>query len=119
MKVAGQFDGTIVAMTVYKPVCMPACLALGNRQMGNRNRPIDQQEAKRLGIQVRNTPNAFTLPVADTVIGYLLALSSSTLDGRAEQAIGINPGLSLSECTLGSSASEIAAKPSAQGAALE
>jgi D-3-phosphoglycerate dehydrogenase len=33
---------------------------------------IDQASAIRRGIRVRNTPNAFSEPVADTVLGYML-----------------------------------------------
>lgn len=65
---------------------------------------IDRQEAQRLGVQVRNTPNAFTIPVADTVMGYLLAfvrrqpwLDRAMKAGRWEKI----PGRTLSECTLG------------------
>ena len=36
---------------------------------------IDQEEAEKLGIVVYNTPNAFTDPVADTVLGYILSFS--------------------------------------------
>jgi D-3-phosphoglycerate dehydrogenase len=65
---------------------------------------IDREEAKRLGIQVRNTPNAFTMPVADTVMGYLLAfvrrqpwMDRAMKAGQWEKI----PGRTLSECTLG------------------
>ena len=65
---------------------------------------IDRQAAARLGIQVRNTPNAFTLPVADTVLGYMLAfarrqpwMDRAMKAGRWEKI----PGRSLSECMLG------------------
>jgi D-3-phosphoglycerate dehydrogenase len=36
---------------------------------------IDKEEAERLGIMVCNVPNAFTDPVADTVLGYILSFS--------------------------------------------
>lgn len=36
---------------------------------------IDQEAAKRLGIAVRNTPGAFTHPVADSVMGYVLCFA--------------------------------------------
>jgi D-3-phosphoglycerate dehydrogenase len=36
---------------------------------------IDRESAKTLGIQVCNTPGAFTEAVADTVIGYILSFS--------------------------------------------
>ena len=65
---------------------------------------IDSLAAARLGIQVRNTPNAFTLPVADSVLGYMLAFArrqpwmDATVKSGEWQKI---PGRSLSECTLG------------------
>lgn len=36
---------------------------------------IDQEAADRLGIRVCNTPDAFTDPVSDTVLGYVLAFA--------------------------------------------
>jgi D-3-phosphoglycerate dehydrogenase / 2-oxoglutarate reductase len=65
---------------------------------------IDRQAAARLGIQVRNTPNAFTLPVADSVMGYLLAFARLQPWMDREMKAGVwskISGRSLSECTLG------------------
>ncbi|RPJ40574.1 MAG: dihydrofolate reductase, partial [Chloroflexi bacterium] len=65
---------------------------------------IDCQAAAALGIQVRNTPNAFTLPVADTVLGYILAFARRQpwMDRQMKSGIWDKiPGRSLSECTLG------------------
>ncbi|MCJ7569221.1 MAG: phosphoglycerate dehydrogenase [Anaerolineales bacterium] len=65
---------------------------------------IDQEAAKELGIQVLNTPGAFTEPVADSVLGYILAFARSQpwmtqqmRDGEWEKIAG----RALSECTLG------------------
>jgi D-3-phosphoglycerate dehydrogenase len=65
---------------------------------------IDRQAAAKLGIRIGNTPNAFTLPVADTVLGYMLAfarrhpwMDRAVKAGQWEKL----PGRSLSECTLG------------------
>lgn len=65
---------------------------------------IDQEACEELGIAVRNTPNAFSEPVADTIMGYILTLARQFLPlnrqmhaGRWEKL----PGISLRECTLG------------------
>lgn len=65
---------------------------------------IDQQACKRLGIAVRNTPNAFSEPVADSVLGYILCFARQ-LHGmdRAMRAGSWRkpPGVALRESTLG------------------
>ena len=65
---------------------------------------IDQEAAARLGIAVRNTPGAFTDPVADTVMGYILCfarqlpwMDRDIREGRWEKRMGV----SLRERTLG------------------
>ncbi len=65
---------------------------------------IDQEAAARLGIAVRNTPNAFTEPVADSVLGYILCfarklpwMDRDIRSGLWEKRMGV----SLRECTLG------------------
>jgi D-3-phosphoglycerate dehydrogenase len=65
---------------------------------------IDQQAAKARGIAIRNTLDAFTIPVADSVLGYILCfarklpwMNEHMRAGRWEKI----PGFSLSECTLG------------------
>ena len=72
--------------------------------MGHRDRFDRPQACARLGIQIGRTPNAFTLPVADTVMGYMLAFARRQpwMDRamKADQWEKI-PGRSLSECTLG------------------
>ena len=65
---------------------------------------IDKEAATARGIAVRNTPDAFTKPVADSVIGYILCfarklpwMNKQMHAGQWEKI----PGVSLSECTLG------------------
>ena len=65
---------------------------------------IDQEAAARLGISVRNTPNAFTEPVADSVLGYILCfarklpwMDRDIRSGLWEKRMGV----SLRECALG------------------
>jgi D-3-phosphoglycerate dehydrogenase len=65
---------------------------------------IDLQACRRLGIAVRNTPNAFSEPVADSVMGYLLAFARNLAvqDRHMKQGAWQKiPGRSLRECTLG------------------
>lgn len=65
---------------------------------------IDQAAARARGVAVCNTPNAFSEPVADTALGYILMfarrLEEMTRDIRTNR--WIKPDLlSLRECTLG------------------
>jgi len=65
---------------------------------------IDQEACRRHGVVVCNTPNAFSKPVADSVMGYILAFaraipwSTQAMRAGAWEKI---PCRSLSECTLG------------------
>lgn len=103
---AGQFDGTICGDDHYTPQVLEACSPRLKviSKWGTGIDSIDRQTADKLGIQVRNTPNAFTLPVADTVLGYMLTfarrfpwMDKAVKSGHWEKI----PGRSLSECTLG------------------
>lgn len=65
---------------------------------------IDQASCKKRGIAVCNTPNAFSEPVADTTLAYMLshvrqsyAMTEHMRLGRWEKI----PGRTLAECTIG------------------
>ena len=65
---------------------------------------IDQLACRERGIVVCNTPNAFSEPVADSVLGYMLAFSRNLF--RMDRAMKAGewkkiPGRALRECTLG------------------
>jgi D-3-phosphoglycerate dehydrogenase len=65
---------------------------------------IDTRAAAKLGIRVYNTPNAFTDPVADTALGYVLCFARrlSWMDQDIRRGSWTKPdAISLSECTLG------------------
>jgi D-3-phosphoglycerate dehydrogenase / 2-oxoglutarate reductase len=65
---------------------------------------IDKAAAEQLGIAVRNTPNAFSEPVADSVLGYILCFARNLPWMDAEMKRGVwekIPGRALRECTLG------------------
>lgn len=65
---------------------------------------IDQDACRELGIAIRNTPGAFSEPVADTVLGYVLSFARRLVPVDREMHAGRwqkLPGISLRECTLG------------------
>jgi D-3-phosphoglycerate dehydrogenase len=65
---------------------------------------IDSAEAERRGIPVFRTPNAFSEPVGDTVLGYMLTFARQLLwmDRDIRRGTWQKPPLvSLNECTLG------------------
>lgn len=106
MAYAGQFDGTICGDDRYTPQVLEACSPRLKviSKWGTGIDSIDAAACARLGIIIGNTPNAFTLPVSDSVMGYLLAfarrqpwLDQAVKSGRWQKI----PGRSLSECTLG------------------
>jgi len=65
---------------------------------------IDLKAAEELGIKVCNTVNAFSHPVADTTMAYMLAFARSVITSDAQMKQGIwekITGFTLSEKTLG------------------
>jgi D-3-phosphoglycerate dehydrogenase len=65
---------------------------------------IDVESCRRLNITVCNTPNAFSEPVADSVIGYMLCFARKLPCMDKEMHKGVwhkIPGYSLRESTLG------------------
>jgi D-3-phosphoglycerate dehydrogenase len=65
---------------------------------------IDQEACKKLGIAVRNTPDAFSEPVADSIIGYILCFARNLIWMDQAMRRGVwqkIPGRSLGECVLG------------------
>jgi D-3-phosphoglycerate dehydrogenase len=106
LKYAGQFDGTICGDDRYTENAIKHCLPRLKviSKWGTGIDSIDKAAAEKLGVQVRNTPNAFSVPVADSVLGYILAfarrqpwLDRAIKAGKWEKL----PGRALSECTLG------------------
>ncbi len=103
---AGQFDGAICGddrfMAEVLAACAPRLKVIS--KWGTGIDSIDQDAAKKLGIQVRNTPGAFTEPVADSVMAYILAFARQTpwMDKQIKTGEWSKlPGRSLAECTLG------------------
>jgi D-3-phosphoglycerate dehydrogenase len=103
---AGQFDGTICGDDRYSAAVLARCLPRLKviSKWGTGIDSIDREAAERLGVRVCNTPNAFTLPVADTIFGYMLAFARRQpwMDRAVKAGVWEKiPGHSLSEQTLG------------------
>ncbi len=103
---AGQFDGAICGDDRYSARVLAACAPRLKviAKWGTGIDSIDCAAAAELGIFVRNTPNAFTLPVADSALGYMLSFVRRLpwMDRDMKRGVWEKiPGKSLSECTLG------------------
>lgn len=106
LRYAGQFDGALCGDDRFTERVMQACLPRLKviSKWGTGIDSIDRAAAQRLGIRVCNTPNAFTLPVSDSVLGYILAFARQLpwMDRAVKGGVWAKlPGRSLSECTLG------------------
>lgn len=106
LKYAGQFDGTICGDDRYTSRVIEACAPRLKviSKWGTGVDSIDSEACSRFGVKLGRTPNAFTTPVADTVLGYILAfarrgpwMDAAMKHGEWEKI----PGRALSECTLG------------------
>ena len=103
---AGQFDGAICGDDRYTARVLEACAPRLKviSKWGTGVDSIDSAACQRLGIVLGRTLNAFTLPVADSVLGYMLAFARRLPWMTAEMKTGQwqkLPGRSLSECSLG------------------
>jgi D-3-phosphoglycerate dehydrogenase len=103
---AGQIDGVICGDDRFTKQVIDACLPRLKviSKWGTGIDSIDKIYANSVGVMVGNTPNAFSIPVADSVIGYVLAfarrlpwMDTAMKSGQWDKI----PGRSLSECTLG------------------
>ncbi len=106
LKYAGQFDGAICGDDRYTARVLEACSPRLKviSKWGTGVDSIDASACSRLNVRLCRTPNAFTTPVADTVLGYMLAfarrgpwMDAAMKRGEWEKI----PGKALSESTLG------------------
>ena len=103
---AGQFDGTICGDDRYTAHVLEACTPRLKviSKWGTGVDSIDAEACSRYEIKLCRTPNAFTLPVADTVMGYILAFARCQpwMDREMKRGNWEKiPGRALSECTFG------------------
>jgi D-3-phosphoglycerate dehydrogenase len=106
LRYAGQFDGAICGDDRYTARVIEACAPRLKviSKWGTGIDSINADACSRYGIKLCRTLNAFTLPVADSVMGYILAFArrqpwmDREMKGGKWEKI---PGKALSECTLG------------------
>lgn len=103
---AGQFDGAICGDDRYSARVLAACAPRLKviSKWGTGVDSIDSAASEHLGVKLYRTPNAFTLPVADSVMGYLLAFARRLPWMDRTVKVGVwekLPGKALHECTLG------------------
>jgi D-3-phosphoglycerate dehydrogenase len=106
LKYAGSFDGTICGDDRYTPevieACSPRLKVLS--KWGTGIDSLNQEAAERFGVKIYRTPNAFTVPVAESVMGSMLSfarnlpwMDKAIKNGEWKKI----PGHTLSESTLG------------------
>lgn len=106
LEYAGKFDGTICGDDQYTEKVLRACAPRLKviSKWGTGIDSINQEIAAELGIRVCRTLNAFTMQVADTVMGYILAFARRQpwMDRAMKAGVWKKiPGRALFECTLG------------------
>lgn len=106
MAFAGEIDGIVCGDDCFTSQVLEAYAPRLKviSKWGTGIDSIDCEATDKLGVQVCNTPSAFTDPVADSVMSYILAFARQLpwtdrvmKAGRWEKI----PGRALGECTLG------------------
>ena len=106
LKYAGTFDGAICGDDRYTARVIEACAPRLKviSKWGTGIDSLDAEACSRYGVIIGRTQNAFTTPVSDSVLGYILAFSrrqpwmSTAMKNGEWKKI---PGKTLSESTLG------------------
>ena len=105
LEIIGDFDGVIsgddeFTEAVYKAAKKLKVISKWGTGIDSLNRDV----AEKYGVVIRNTPNAFTVPVADSVLGYMLSFVRKLPWMNEQMKAGKwnkIPGASLGESTLG------------------
>ncbi len=105
LDLVSDIDGTICGDDRYTRTVLAAARRMKIiSKWGTGIDSIDRAACEEFGIRIGNTPNAFTIPVADSVFAYMLCFARQTpwMDqhmkaGRWEKI----PGRTLGECTIG------------------
>ncbi len=105
LPLVGDVDGVICGDDKFTPRVIEAAPRLKVlSKWGTGIDSLDQQACARRGILIKNVPNAFSEPVADTVIGWMLCFARRLPDQTATMRDGKWVKLSghaLNEKTLG------------------
>jgi len=106
LRYAGQFDGAICGDDRYTEKALVACAPRLRIivKWGTGIDSIDAAACSRLNITLARTPGAFTMPVADSVLGYILSFARQlpAMDRRMKSGAWRKElGRALNECTLG------------------
>jgi D-3-phosphoglycerate dehydrogenase len=106
LQYAGQFDGAICGDDRYTERVLEKCLPRLKviSKWGTGIDSIDVAACSRFNIRLCRTTNAFTMPVSDTIMGYMLAFARRLpwMDGDMKRGEWNKLlGMSLSECILG------------------
>lgn len=105
LPLVGDIDGVICGDDAFTEKVLSAAPKLKViSKWGTGIDSIDVEACHRFGIAVRNTPNAFSEPVADSVFGYILTFARRIPDtqfGMCTGAWNKLPCKALNECVLG------------------
>ena len=105
LSIIQDIDGAICGDDRFSSTVLDAATRLSViSKWGTGIDSIDQEYANKKNIKIFNTQNAFTKPVSDTVIGYILTFARQlhAMDMDVKNHIWEKRNLiSLSECTLG------------------
>lgn len=106
LRYAGKFEGTICGDDRYTAevieACSPQLKVLS--KWGTGIDSLDQDAAERFGVKIYRTPNAFTVPVSESVMGSMLCFARNLpwMDKAMKSGEWKKiPGHTLSESVLG------------------
>ena len=105
LDIIGDFDGVIAGDDpfTYRVFEKAKRLKVVSK-WGTGINSIDLEAARHFNVKICNTPNAFSHPVADTALAFMLSFARRIIDTDIQMKKGIwdkIPGHTLSEMTLG------------------
>lgn len=106
LALAGSFDGAITGDDAFTDAVFAACAPRLKvvAKWGTGIDSIDLGAAAAHGVAIKNTPEAFTNPVADSSVAYILAFARGIVANDATIKSGRwfkQPGVCLAESTVG------------------